>query len=131
MDAPLVDLLSGHGHRRVAMCGSDKPLKASKREARSKINIPIAAFWKTTRSIGGRCKRGNTFSRAVLIRLLASAYMACTTGRSGSQSEEATSNTATNRSFPYPQLSLRRRSPSPRLRRLKPMTLTFVDRLTF
>src|SRR5690625_2762393 len=53
------------------MCGSDKPLKASKREARSKINIPIRAFWKTTRSIGGRCTRGNAFSRAVLIRLLA------------------------------------------------------------
>ena len=40
MDAPLVHLLSGHGHRRVAMCGSDKPLKASKREARSKISVP-------------------------------------------------------------------------------------------
>ena len=68
MDAPLVDLLSRQGHRRVAMCGSDKPLKASKREARSKINIPHRAFWKTTRSIGGRCTRGNTLSRAVLIR---------------------------------------------------------------
>ena len=40
MDAPLVDLLSRPGHRRVAMCGSDKPLKASKREARSEISIP-------------------------------------------------------------------------------------------
>ena len=93
MDAPLVHLLSGHGHRRVAMCGSDKPLKASKREARSKINIPFTAFWKTTRSIGGRCKRGNTFSRAVLIRLPASAYMACTTvwvGLAAKRSNEQT-----------------------------------------
>jgi hypothetical protein len=40
VDAPLVHLLCGRMHRRVAMCGSDKPLKASKREARSKISIP-------------------------------------------------------------------------------------------
>ena len=40
MDAPLVYLLCGDMHRRVAMCGSDKPLKASKREARSKISVP-------------------------------------------------------------------------------------------
>jgi hypothetical protein len=40
VDAPLVYLLCGRMHRRVAMCGSDKPLNASKREARSKISIP-------------------------------------------------------------------------------------------
>src|SRR5699024_4953697 len=67
-DAPLVHLLSGHGQGRVAMCGSNKPLKASKREGRSKICIPNRAFWKTTSSIGGRYKGGNPLSRAVLIR---------------------------------------------------------------
>jgi len=40
VDAPLVYLLCGRMHRRVAMCGSNKPLKASKREIRSKISIP-------------------------------------------------------------------------------------------
>ena len=40
MDEPLVYLLCGRMHRRVAMFGSDKPLNASKREARSKISIP-------------------------------------------------------------------------------------------
>ena len=86
MDAPLVDLLFCQGHRRVAMCGSDKPLKASKREARSKINIPFTAFWKTTRSIGGRCTRCKTLSRAVLIRLLAFAiWLARPSGRQAGQ----------------------------------------------
>ena len=47
-------------------------LNASKREARSKIRIPYRAWWKTTTSIGGRCKVGNSRSRAVLIRPLAS-----------------------------------------------------------
>ena len=40
MDEPLVHLLCDRMHRRVAMLGSDKPLKASKREARSQISIP-------------------------------------------------------------------------------------------
>ena len=40
MDEPLVCLLCERMHRRVAMFGRDKPLKASKREAPSKINIP-------------------------------------------------------------------------------------------
>ena len=40
MDAPLVYLLCGRMHRRVAMCGSNKSLNASKHEVRSKISIP-------------------------------------------------------------------------------------------
>ena len=40
MDEPLVYLLCGRMHRRVAMFGRDKPLKASKREARSEISVP-------------------------------------------------------------------------------------------
>ena len=43
MDEPLVYLLCGRMHRRVAMFGRDKPLKASKREAHSKISIPPRA----------------------------------------------------------------------------------------
>ena len=43
MDEPLVYLLCGRMHRRVAMFGRDKPLKASKREALSKINFPLRA----------------------------------------------------------------------------------------
>ena len=41
MDEPLVYLLWRQLHRRVAMFGRDKPLKASKREAHSKINLPL------------------------------------------------------------------------------------------
>ena len=43
MDEPLVYLLCGRMQRRVAMFGWDKPLKASKREAHSKISIPLRA----------------------------------------------------------------------------------------
>ena len=43
MDEPLVYLLCGRMHRRVAMFGRDKPLKASKREALSKISFPLRA----------------------------------------------------------------------------------------
>ena len=43
MDAPLVHLLWRQLHRRVAMCACDKPLNASKREAHSKIRIPLRA----------------------------------------------------------------------------------------
>ena len=39
MDTPLVYLLCCQVHRRVAMCGSNKPLNASKREVRSKISV--------------------------------------------------------------------------------------------
>ena len=44
MDEPLVYLLCGRMQRRVAMFGRDKPLKASKREAHSKISIPLRAL---------------------------------------------------------------------------------------
>ena len=44
MDKPLVCLLCGRMHRRVAMFGRDKPLKASKREAHFKISIPFRAL---------------------------------------------------------------------------------------
>ena len=44
MDVPLVHLLCGRMHRRVAMYGRDKPLKASKREALFKITIPPRAL---------------------------------------------------------------------------------------
>ena len=44
MDEPLVYLLCGRTHRRVAMFGRDKPLKASKREAPSKITLPLRAL---------------------------------------------------------------------------------------
>ena len=44
MDEPLVYLLWRQLHRRVAMFGRDKPLKASKREAHSKMNIPPRAL---------------------------------------------------------------------------------------
>lgn len=43
MDDPLVHLLWRELHRRVAMIGRDKPLNASKREARSKINCSLKA----------------------------------------------------------------------------------------
>ncbi len=41
MDEPLVYLLWRQLQCRVAMFGRDKPLKASKREAHSKISIPL------------------------------------------------------------------------------------------
>ena len=44
MDEPLVYLLWRQLHRRVAMFGRDKPLKASKREAHSKISFPLWAL---------------------------------------------------------------------------------------
>ena len=44
MDEPLVYLLSRPWHRRVAMFGRDKPLKASKREAHFKISFPLRAL---------------------------------------------------------------------------------------
>jgi hypothetical protein len=44
VDEPLVCLLCGRTHRRVAMFGRDKPLKASKREAPSKITLPLRAL---------------------------------------------------------------------------------------
>ena len=44
MDEPLVYLLCGRTQRRVAMFGRDKPLKASKREALSKITLPLRAL---------------------------------------------------------------------------------------
>ncbi len=43
MGEPLVCLLCRQVQRRVAMFGRDKPLKASKREALSKISIPLWA----------------------------------------------------------------------------------------
>ena len=44
MDEPLVYLLWRQLHRRVAMLGRDKPLKASKREAHSKMSFPLWAL---------------------------------------------------------------------------------------
>ena len=78
MDKPLVFLLSRQRHCRVAMFGMDNRWKHLSGKPTTRLDFPKTSVFidsfETRTLIGGGCKWGNSFSRAVLIGLLASLF---------------------------------------------------------